>query len=531
MRTPVSAIPALLALGVFCGSAVGAVAAQAPAPTDCRETAECRQLALDAAAGGAYERFHDLVWRAIQTGKPNDPALLFLLARAQSLSNRPSDALVVLRRLADMGATVDASHEDLRRVRALAGWPAVAAAIERANSRSSRGAAPAPASPPAPAAPAPAPAASASAAAAPPPARAPEPKPAPPDPAVAPSPSAPAPAPPAAAPRPAAPRAPAAVPPPAAAAPTAAVATAPPVVTESFERQLVPAEEAARFSTTRFNPGGLAYDEVSRRFLLGDRDGRKLMVVGEGTQYTVDMVRAESAGFHDVSALDIDRPRGDLWVVTSRPDGAGTLHKLQLISGRVLSTFESPAEMQPVRFADVAVTAAGSVLVLDSAGQRIVGMRPRAEQLAALASLDIVDTSSLAPADNERIVYVAHREGIAIVDLTARTAVPLKAAAGVALGGFERIRFFRGALVGVQALEDGARRIVRLELNRNRTTVTRGVIVEESLASEAGPTFATITGDDLYYLEVVPPNGSAGTPDSSSTPGMVDIAVRRIRLR
>ena len=55
-------------------------------------------------------------------------------------------------------------------------------------------------------------------------------------------------------------------------------------------------------------------------------------------------MRAEGAGFHDVTAFDIDVKRGDLWVASTAPGGmAGGVHKLQLISGRALATFEVPA--------------------------------------------------------------------------------------------------------------------------------------------------------------------------------------------
>ncbi len=70
---------------------------------DCKGWQECRQLALDAAAREDYNAFHDLAWRALQAGPKNDPALMTLLARAQSLSGRPGDALVMLQRLAAMG--------------------------------------------------------------------------------------------------------------------------------------------------------------------------------------------------------------------------------------------------------------------------------------------------------------------------------------------------------------------------------------------------------------------------------------------
>src|SRR6188768_1711172 len=99
-------------------------ASQIAARVECHEVQECRRLALEARERGANETFHDLAWRTIQTGRRNDPELLYLLARAQSLSNRPTDALVTLRRLVEMGVAYDATtNVDLRGVRALPGWP------------------------------------------------------------------------------------------------------------------------------------------------------------------------------------------------------------------------------------------------------------------------------------------------------------------------------------------------------------------------------------------------------------------------
>jgi hypothetical protein len=97
----------------------------------------------------------------------------------------------------------------------------------------------------------------------------------------------------------------------------------------------VPAPEAVRFSAERFAVGGLAYDAVSHRFVFGDRQGRKLIVVSEGSNHAVDLVRADSAGFQDISAIEIDAKRGDLWVASAAAaDGAGMLHRLQLVSRR-----------------------------------------------------------------------------------------------------------------------------------------------------------------------------------------------------
>src|SRR5262245_15202445 len=122
------AVAVLVANGSIIGTSE---ASQVAARVECHEVQECRRLALEAHGRGAYETFHDFAWRTIQTGRRNDPELMYLLARAQSLSNRPTDALVTLRRLAEMGAVYDATtNEDLWQVRELPGWPPVAALLE-----------------------------------------------------------------------------------------------------------------------------------------------------------------------------------------------------------------------------------------------------------------------------------------------------------------------------------------------------------------------------------------------------------------
>ena len=450
----------IVALAVAFLVANGSAATEAPqiaARVECHEVQECRRLALEAKERGAYETFHDFAWRTIQTGRKNDPDLMYLLARAQSLSNRPTDALVTLRRLAEMGTVYDATtNEDLWAVRTLPGWPQVAALIDRVAASD------------------------------------------------VPPPS---------------PRAPAATPP----RPTA-------LIVEPKIQELA-VVDAIRFSAPGYVPGGLAYDSVSRRFLVGDLSARKLLVVGEGSSHVEDMVRADSARFQDVTAIEIDRRRGDLWVVSTGPtDGTGALHKLQLISGRMLRVFEAANELQPVRFADVTVTPSGTVLVLDDVGRRVLGVRSKAKALAAMLSLEVAAPTSLAASGDGEVAYVAHRDGLVRLDLATRTASAIAGPDGVDLGHFERIRWHRNALVGAQVMPNGARRFVRLRLSQTGKRVTEATVIDASLPAGSGPTFATVTGDDLYYL-VTRSAESGSRPDQAHGRESVDVLVQRIRLR
>ena len=129
-----SMLVALLVLVVSMAerSVAGAPAtAQPPRDFGCTEWHQCRELALAAADRGEYETFHDLAWRTVQTGPRNDPALMYLLARAQALSGRPHDALIMLQRLAGMGVASDAAtNDDFVRTRQLPEWPDLLARIE-----------------------------------------------------------------------------------------------------------------------------------------------------------------------------------------------------------------------------------------------------------------------------------------------------------------------------------------------------------------------------------------------------------------
>jgi len=399
-----------------------------PARADCREWHECRQLALDAAAAGEFERFHDLAWRTLQTGPKNDPALMYLLARAQSLSGRPGDALVMLQRLRAMGVTTDAAtSDDFRRVRSLPGWAESgnAAGAETAGVKAS----------------------------------------------------------------------------PDTAGPKAAA-------TDTAGKASTIDTAAVQFETLPFTPAGLAYDAVSRRFIFGDRRARRLAVVDEFSGHMANLASAQSAGFGDIAAIEIDPRQGDLWVLSA--DGArGTLHKLQLISGRALASYAPAEKFGPVDLVDVAATPDNGVLVLDRAGHRIFQLGSKATALELTSTLPDDKPAAIAPA-GDGIVYVAHASGVSRVDLAARSVVALKPAKGVDLKSITRLRWHKGALIAVQGADNGSYRAVRIEVDRQGRGASAIRPLAASLAS-IDPTAAVISGTTLYYL--------AGADDARMTVG------------
>ncbi len=408
----------------------------------CGDVGACRQAAVEAAARGEFEAFHDLAWRAAQKGRPNDPELMYLLARAQSLSGRPGDALVMLRRLAQLGVPTDArENQDFERVRRLPGWADLEALIAAAagNSPPPAGATPAATAMAAPPKPSSTPAGRS-------------------DPKLAPAPSA------------------------------AAPLTDPPAARREAGTPL-------RLPSLAVNPVGLAYDSASRRFVLGDGDDNKLIVADEVFQHVNDLIGAASAGFGRLSAVEIDTRRGDLWVTSSDANGAAAIHKLQLVSGRVLSQIAVPAELQPVVLDDLAVTDDGTLVVVDSRGARLFRVKSASGQFERPVALKLTAPSSIAPANG--VTYIAHEGGLSVIDTASNRLTAVQPPDGVSLAALHRIRWGRGVLFGIQG--DGpAARLVRIRLSARGRRATAVDILDEDVQSVG--TALTFSRDAVYYV-------------------------------
>jgi hypothetical protein len=300
----------------------------------CSDVEVCRAEALIAHAKKDYEAFHDLAWAAYNKGRKNDPELMLLVARAQSLSGRPGDALVMLERIAALGGSTDAlTSEDFVKVRALARWGEVEERLTGA---------PTAATPETPKTDPPKPET--------PKAETPKPEPPKPDPSKAeppkmatPKPELPKPEaskpeggkskrtkPEAAKPEPAKPEP--AKPEPAKPEPAKPEPAKPAAAVAKTSRD---AGAPLKFSTL-LSPSALAYDAVSKRFIIADREARRVAVIDENTGQVSTLVGAQGA-LGDVGGIAIDARQGDLWVVSAGENGA-VLHKTQLISGRVLLT-------------------------------------------------------------------------------------------------------------------------------------------------------------------------------------------------
>ena len=443
------------------------------AQTTCSSWQECREQALAARERGDAEGFLDLAWRAVQTGPRNDATLLFLVARAQSLSGRPHDAIVMLQRLLSRGIDLtDAeSSDDFSRVRGLAGWTDLAERI-RATASASAAAAPtdgetSPASPPKRSD-----ALTEAAVTAKPPA--------------------------AAAARPAAP-------PSAAKTPARALAPAPPA--SHVEPKTDEANRSLPLPPALRAPLAMAYDRVSGRILLADDDTDTLKVLSELSGTAVNLVSRGWGGPYRTTAIAIDSARGDLWVAaTARDPGSApapaVVHRLQLVSGRLIASMAADSDHRDVSFSSLAV-AGNLVLVLDTAGSRLFELSAGRKTLRERAALKTVDTTSVAIADPD-LAYVAHAAGLLRVALANGRATAVRAPAGIAIDRIRWIGCHGRSLLGVQEQPDGTHVAVRWRLD----TRGRRITAREVLGPAASPA-AAIMRNEFFYVAVQPDGTTA----------------------
>jgi hypothetical protein len=403
----------------------------------CRDWQTCRQLALEAAERKEYDAFHDLAWRAVNAGPRNSPELMTLLARAQSLSGRPHDALVMLNRLAAMGVVTDAAtSDDFSGVRELPGWPELEAKLAGKSTP-------------------------------------------PPPPPTAPKPPTPEP--------------PAAVKDTAPASSTAPSARKPKVAAAKVP---TPAPAALSFSSSAVDAVGLGYDAVSGRFIVGDRRDRRLLVIGERSGRLSSLAGVN--GFDEITAFEIDTIEGDLWVVsTSSESRLSTVHKLQLISGRVLASITLTPEQGTARFTDIVITPQ-NVLVLDSDGRRVFRLAKKGKALTVAVRVPAPGMTSLAPA-SDGTAYATYDQGLLKIDLDTGSLLVVEPREGVDLTGLTWVRWFRGSLIGIQNIPAASPRLVRVRLDA-AGRVAKSIEPLDEAATVAGPTSAGLTGSTLHYL-------------------------------
>ena len=227
------------------------------------------------------------------------------------------------------------------------------------------------------------------------------------------------------------------------------------------------------------------------------RQDRRLLVVGERSGRLASLAGVD-AGFGEVTAFEIDRARATSGSSARRRlASSSTLHKLQLISGRVLFSIRCRrTKARPLH------RRRGDAAEHPRARRRRPSGLPRRQEgqdARVAARLAAPDVAQPGASVRRRRAYAAYDRGLVRIDLATGTIDRRRARASERRSaGLTWIRWHRGVARRDSEAADGSTGCVRIRLDdaagRPAPRVPRRAAVL------AGPTSATIAGNVLHYL-------------------------------
>jgi hypothetical protein len=235
--------------------------------------------------------------------------------------------------------------------------------------------------------------------------------------------------------------------------------------------------------------------------------------------------------------IKVDSERRLLWAVSGRfPDvapgptpppadvGTGGVHVYHLDRAERIGAYE--LDERPVLHGlnDIALARDGTVYVTDTTQGSIYRLEPGATQLERwLQDSRMSYPNGLVLSPDDKRLYIAHVEGISMIDTATRARKLLTLPANAAVNSIDGLAWHKGALLGVHS-SPYFRRVVRVELTDNGTAIDK-VTVVNARTPEYHQTTAALAGDKLYVVGGSPlPNIYGGSqPAAEPKPQIMEI--------
>jgi YVTN family beta-propeller protein len=253
-------------------------------------------------------------------------------------------------------------------------------------------------------------------------------------------------------------------------------------------------------------PEGIAHDPRSGTFFVSSTHKRKIVAVdrqGVARNFTAEA----QDGLLGVVGMKVDPARRALWAASSDagdgmpmkthdPGAAGRsgVWRYDLDTGKLVKRWLLGGPEEPHFLNDLALDDRGDVYVTDSMAGAVYVLRGGDGELEPFVPpAGLPGANGIVVAPGGRALWVAHRGGVAVVDLATRGVEPLEPAPAYADG----LALHRGELVLVHPWEQG-RAIGKLAISGRR--VTRERLVEVDHPEHVQPTTGVVVGDELFYI-------------------------------
>ena len=263
---------------------------------------------------------------------------------------------------------------------------------------------------------------------------------------------------------------------------------------------------------TAIDPEGVTFDADSGRLFFGSLQGGIWQADLAGN---IGRFATEAAGLREVLGLKVDRERRLLWAATGVfPDLFATAPKPDSgLTGVMAFDLDDGARVRecwlderPVEhgFNDFALAANGDVYVSDSPTNsiyRLPGGECRLERVIEDPRMSFPNGIALS-ADDKRL-YVAHVEGLSVVELPGGRRTALAVPPDAAVNSIDGLVRDGEDLIGIQPSPYLAR-VLRIRLDGEGAAVREVTTVSAPPPAGVNPATGVAAGDHYYYVANVP---------------------------
>ena len=297
-------------------------------------------------------------------------------------------------------------------------------------------------------------------------------------------------------------------------------------IVKQAKTNMAPLPKAETFTLLPSSSEGIAYDPVSRRLFAGPEG--EIVQIDEAGKVSPFVT---GNGLRQVLGIKVDPERRLLWAVSGRfpdvapgqnppPEDAGTggVHVYHLDRAERIAAYELDERPLLHGLNDIALARDGTVYVTDSTQGTIYRLKAGDKKLDRWLQdnkLSLLNGLVLSP-DDKRL-YVAHVEGVSVIDTGSRERKLLAPPPNMAVTNMDGLAWYNGSLLGVQN-SPYFRRIVRIHLADKGTAIEK-VTVVNARTPDYHQTTAAVAGDKLYVVGGSPlPNLYGGPPATATEP-------------
>ena len=278
---------------------------------------------------------------------------------------------------------------------------------------------------------------------------------------------------------------------------------------QRMNNPIINSQTAFNISEKDLMPEGIAYDAIEQAFYIGSGYKRKIISIdkkGSITNFTAE----KQDGIWNVWGLKVDAKRRILWANSSpwygmkgfkqNNFGYTGVFKYDLTKKILIKKYIIDERPILHEFNDLVVNSRGDVFITDDLFDAIYKISNKNDALELFLKPDrFTYPNGITLSQDERFLYIAHKEGVLVVNLSTKSYYPLSHPANISLCDIDGFYFYQNSLIAIQGTYRPPR-LVRFYLNDSLIEIDRAEIIESGNPLLMLPTTGVIIGNTFFYI-------------------------------